>query len=211
MKCDIVLAGVGGQGVLSMAGLIGRAAILEGLHAKQSELHGMAQRGGAVQAHLRISDRPIASDLIPQGTAALLLSLEPVEALRYLSSLARDGMLVTAADPFVNIPNYPNLASLLACIRGLPRAVVVEAGRLAEEAGDLLTVNTVMVGAAARWLPMRIETLERAVEETFAPKSKLAVDVNRAAFIAGLRSAAWVDRSPRPPRSPEPHDKASLP
>jgi indolepyruvate ferredoxin oxidoreductase beta subunit len=190
MKYDIVLAGVGGQGVLSMAALIGRAAITEGLVAKQSEVHGMAQRGGAVQAHLRLADGPIESDLIANGTAALILSLEPVEALRYLPSLSPSGCVVTAAAALVNVPDYPDPEVVRSRIRSLPRAVVVDAERLAEEAGDLMSVNTVMVGAAAHLLPLRVESLEQAVARTFGPKGERMLRVNLAAFLAGRRAAS---------------------
>ena len=189
MKFDIVLAGVGGQGVLSMAGLIGRAALAEGLFVKQSEVHGMAQRGGAVQAHLRLSDRPVESDLIPRGTADLILSLEPVESLRYLASLSPNGALVTSSAPFLNIKDYPHIDSVLATVHTLPRAIVVEADRIALEAGDTLTVNTVMVGAAARLLPLRLESIEKAVRDTFSRKGEAVVASNLAALRGGEAAA----------------------
>lgn len=190
MKYDIVFSGVGGQGVLSMAAVIGQAAIAEGLHAKQSEVHGMAQRGGTVQAHLRLSDGPIASDLIPYGCADLILSLEPVEGLRHLQWLDPRGTLVTAAEPYLNIADYPEVSGILQRIRELPHARVVEAARLAEQAGDLQAVNTVMVGAAASLLPFHRDALERAVTDTFARKGEAALRVNRAAFEAGWKAAA---------------------
>jgi indolepyruvate ferredoxin oxidoreductase beta subunit len=189
MKYDILLSGVGGQGVLSMAAVIGRAAVDEGLGAKQSEVHGMAQRGGAVQAHLRLSDGPIASDLIPLGRADLILSLEPLEALRYIGHLAPDGVLISAANALVNIPDYPEVETVRRRIRALPRGVLIEAERLAEEAGDLQAVNSVMVGAASGFLPLPAAALERALEETFARKGETARAVNRAAFAAGRRAA----------------------
>ena len=193
MKFDILFAGVGGQGVLSMAAIIGRAAVAEGLQAKQSEVHGMAQRGGAVQAHLRLSDRPIASDLIGRGAADLILSLEPLESLRYLGYLSPQGALVTAAEPFANIPDYPDPAKLHAHVRSLPRGVVIEAERLASEAGDAQTVNTVMVGAASPFLPMNPEHLEAAVRENFARKGEAMVNLNLAAFRAGRAAAKGLD------------------
>lgn len=189
MRFDILLAGVGGQGVLSMAALIGRAAIARDLRAKQSEVHGMAQRGGAVQAHLRLADGAIASDLIPAGGADLILSLEPVESLRYLAWLSPAGSIVTSSSPFPNFAGYPDVARVLAEVRRLPRAVIVDAERLALEAGDPLAVNTVMVGAASHVLPLPAETLERAVEETFARKGEALVEVNRRAFRAGREAA----------------------
>ena len=196
MKYDILFAGVGGQGVLSMAGVIGRAAVDEGLRAKQSEVHGMAQRGGAVQAHLRISDDLIESDLIPLGAADLVLSLEPVEALRYLSYLGPTGALITASNPYVNINDYPDLGVLLAQIRTLPRAVVVDAETLATAAGDVQAANTVMVGAAAHALPLAPESLEQAVAEMFERKGEAAVALNRKAFHLG-RDAAEAELATR--------------
>jgi indolepyruvate ferredoxin oxidoreductase beta subunit len=190
MTFDIIFAGVGGQGVLSMAAIIGRAALSEGLQAKQSEVHGMAQRGGAVQAHLRLSDRTIESDLIPLGMADLILSLEPVESLRYLEQLSPSGTLVTAAKPFVNIPDYPDVEGVLAKVRSLPHAIVVDAEKLAMEAGDVQTLNTVMVGAVVRLLPLRVETIEKAVAATFASKGNVVIQANLAALRAGGQAAA---------------------
>jgi indolepyruvate ferredoxin oxidoreductase beta subunit len=190
MKFDIVLAGVGGQGVLSMAGLIGRAAVIEGLTAKQSEVHGMAQRGGAVQAHLRLARSAIESDLIPRGSAHLILSLEPIEGLRYLPWLSPDGTLVTSANMLVNIPDYPPADDVLRSVRALPHALLIEAEQLAEAAGDLLAVNTVMVGAASALLPLATSSLETAVRQTFARKGERTLAANLAAFEAGRRAAA---------------------
>lgn len=188
MRYDILLAGVGGQGVLTMAAIIGRAALLEGLFVKQSEVHGMAQRGGAVQAHLRLSDQPIESDLIALGTAHLLLGLEPVESLRTLAWLAPHGTLVTASNPVRNVRGYPPPEAVLARIRALPHAVVVDAERVAAEAGDNLTVNTAMVGAAARLLPLRFESIEGGVRETFGRKDGSVLAAN----LLALRSGAAV-------------------
>jgi indolepyruvate ferredoxin oxidoreductase beta subunit len=190
MRYDIVLAGVGGQGVLSMAALIARGAVASGLVVKQSEVHGMAQRGGAVQAHLRLSDVPIESDLIPRGAADLILSLEPVEALRYLPWLSPEGTLVTSANAYVNIPDYPAPAAVLARVRSLPHAVVIEAEQLAEAAGDLLAVNTVMVGAASNLLPLDPVSLQEAVRTTFARKGERTLAANLAAFAAGREAGS---------------------
>lgn len=189
MKCDILFAGVGGQGVLSMAAIIGRAALSEGLYAKQSEVHGMAQRGGAVQAHLRLSDRRIESDLIPLGTADLILSLEPVESLRYVDYLAPAGTLVTSSQPFVNIPDYPDVQAVLARVRALPHAIVVDAERLARDAGDLQALNTVMVGAVVSLLPLQPDSIEKAVAATFASKGNEVIRLNLAALRAGQQAA----------------------
>lgn len=156
----------------------------------------MAQRGGAVQAHLRLSDRPIESDLIPLGTAELILSLEPVESLRYLAQLAPTGTLVTAANPFRNIPDYPDLEKVLARVRSLPRAIVVDAERLAMEAGDVQTLNTVLVGAAAHLLPLPAGSIEKAVSGTFARKGDFVLQANLAALRAGREAATRATAAP---------------
>jgi indolepyruvate ferredoxin oxidoreductase, beta subunit len=185
MTYDIILAGVGGQGVLSIATIIARAAMIDGLSVRQSEVHGMSQRGGGVQAHLRISDTPISSDLIPSGKADMVLSMEPLESLRYLSSLDPAGILVTAAEPFVNISDYPDLEKLYADIRKLPRSRIVKAEELAKEAGNLKSVNMVLIGAASASLPVSEKALAQSVHDTFAKKDPRLVDINMKALKLG--------------------------
>ena len=189
IKTDILFAGVGGQGVLSIASLIAAAAVSQKLQVKQGEVHGMAQRGGAVQACLRISDQPIHSDLVAQGTADAILSLEPVEALRYLPWLGPDGTVATALDPFTNIPNYPPMEEITAKLRQLPRVILVEAEHLAKAAGSVRTSNVVMVGACAHLLPMPPEVLEEMIRLMFERKGPKMVDVNLRAFAAGREAA----------------------
>src|SRR5574344_1858443 len=133
MKKDIILAGVGGQGILSIATVIGEAALKEGLFIKQAEVHGMSQRGGDVQSNLRISSEAIASDLIPQGGADLIISLEPMEALRYLPYLSKDGWIVTNTVPFVNIPNYPDQEKLISELKGRKNTILVDVDTIAKE------------------------------------------------------------------------------
>lgn len=194
MKFDIILAGVGGQGVLSLSSIIATAALDEGLFVKQSEVHGMAQRGGAVTAHLRLSNRPIESDLVPLGTASLVLSLEPLESLRYLDWLAPDGAVVTATQPVANISTYPSMDNLTAVIRRLPRAVLVDAAGIAKRAGLPQATNMVMAGAAAPLLPIRADTIERAVHTRFGRKGQAVIDQNLAAFRAGQEVGACTAR-----------------
>ena len=190
MKYDIIVAGVGGQGVLSVSAIIASSAMKEGLHVKQSEVHGMSQRGGAVLANLRLSDRPIASDLIPLGSAAMVLSMEPLESLRYLRFLDPSGAIVTASEPMVNISDYPPLDGLLASIKTLPNAVLIEAERLAREAGSVRATNMVMVGAASHRLPVQVATIEHFIENLFARKGERVVATNLKAFLSGREAAA---------------------
>ncbi|MFP3041563.1 indolepyruvate oxidoreductase subunit beta [Treponema primitia] len=190
MKRDIILAGVGGQGVLSIAAIIAQAAVSDGFSVRQSEVHGMAQRGGAVLAHLRLSDTTIASDLVPQGGADLVLSMEPVESLRYAAWLAPDGALVSAAEPFINIPDYPDMAVILKTIALFPVNRIVEAAELAKEAGLARAVNMVMVGAASTFLPLKPETLEATISAMFANKDSSVTEANKKAFNLGRTAAA---------------------
>jgi indolepyruvate ferredoxin oxidoreductase beta subunit len=189
MKFDIILAGVGGQGVLSVSAIIASSAMKEGLAVKQSEVHGMSQRGGAVLANLRISDAPIASDLIPRGSAALVLSMEPIESLRYLEYLAQDGTVVTATEPFVNISDYPPIEDVLAQVRRLPRAILIEAETLARQAGSARATNMVMVGAASHLLPVSFDSLQHFVQTMFAAKGAKVVETNLKALQAGREAA----------------------
>ena len=193
MTCDIVLAGVGGQGVLSIAAIIAGAAMADGLKVRQSEVHGMAQRGGAVSAHLRISDRPIHCDLIASGGADLILSMEPVESLRYLSFLKPEGAIVTAAEAFVNIPDYPELGQITAAILRQPRSRVIAAAELARKAGSARAVNMVIVGAASPFIPVDRASIEASIARLFGAKDATLVETNLKAFAAG-RAAGAADK-----------------
>jgi len=185
MKRDIILAGVGGQGILSIAAVIGMAAVESGLHLKQAEVHGMSQRGGAVQSHLRISDRPIASDLIPEGSCDMILSVEPMEALRYLPYLASDGWVVTSSKSFPNIADYPEEEALFKEIRKLRNHMIVDASAIARELGSQKVSNIVMLGAAAGMVGLPMESLKAAVNMLFGKKGEEVVQLNIKALEAG--------------------------
>jgi indolepyruvate ferredoxin oxidoreductase beta subunit len=178
MKIDIILAGVGGQGILSIASIVGYAAVKKGLYMKQAEVHGMSQRGGDVQSHFRLADREIYSDLIPQGQADLIISVEPMESLRYLPWLSEKGWLITNSRPFINIPNYPDEAVLMAELNKQPRKVVIDADRMAKEAGSARSANMVILGAASPFIQIEFEALENAVQEVFSKKGEDVVNIN---------------------------------
>jgi indolepyruvate ferredoxin oxidoreductase beta subunit len=190
MKQDIILAGVGGQGVLSIALIIARAAAAGGLTVRQSEVHGMAQRGGAVSAHLRLSDGTIAGDLAPRGGVDLIVSMEPLESLRYAEWLSPGGALITASEPFVNIETYPPIEEIKAAIGAFPASRIVDAGAMAKEAGSARAVNMVMTGAASVFLPIAAETLEKTIYDAFAGKA----EANIRAFGLGRAAALWTHR-----------------
>ena len=185
MKCDIVLAGVGGQGILSIATVLGFAALENNLYLKQAETHGMSQRGGAVQSYLRLSDKPIYSDLIPLGNADLILSVEPMESLRYLPYLSPNGYVVTNTTPFKNIENYPEIEDIMNEIKKLPRAVSINAEAIAKEIGNMKVSNMVILGAAIPFIDIAIDSIENGIREIFGRKGADIVKLNLRALHAG--------------------------
>jgi len=185
MKCDIVLAGVGGQGILSIATVLGFAALENNLYLKQAETHGMSQRGGAVQSYLRLSDKPVYSDLIPFGKADLILSVEPMESLRYLPYLSPKGYVVTNTTAFKNVTNYPEIELIMNEIKELPRAVAIDAEAIAKEIGNAKASNMVMLGAAMPFIDIDIESIENGIREIFGRKGEDVVNLNLKALHAG--------------------------
>lgn len=186
MKTDIILAGVGGQGILSIATILGDAALRNNLYLKQAEVHGMSQRGGDVMSCLRLSSDPIASDLIPRGKADMVISLEPMEALRYIDQLAPDGRVVTGCEPFVNIPNYPDIADVMAELEALPNVTVIAAEEIAKSVATPRSSNMALLGAAAPYIGLPAEMLEDSIRAIFGAKGEKIVEDNLAAFRAGL-------------------------
>jgi len=185
MKKDIILAGVGGQGILTIAALIGTAALQKNLNFKQAEVHGMSQRGGDVQSHLRISDQPIWSDLIPFGKADMILSVEPMEALRYLPYLAPDGWIISNSKPMLNIDNYPDLEAVYNAIKAIPHHLLIDADAIAKEVKAPQAMNVVMLGAATKYLGFENSEMEQAINSIFARKGEAIVEANLRAFQAG--------------------------
>lgn len=190
MKTDIILSGVGGQGILSIAAVIGMAAIDNDLFVKQAEVHGMSQRGGAVQSHLRISDQPLHSDLIPKGSCDMILSVEPMESLRYLPWLAETGWLVTNSKPFVNIDGYPDTGQLYKEIGKIENSLLIDADGIAAEVGSVKVSNMVMLGAASSWLGIGYESLESSIRAIFDRKGEEIIQINIRALRAGKEAAA---------------------
>lgn len=189
MKYDIIIAGVGGQGVLAVAATIARAAMEAGLAVRQSEVHGMAQRGGAVQSHLRLADGPIQSDIVGLAQADMILSMEPVESLRYLAWLKKGGRLVTDSNPFANIPDYPAAEWVAARVAAVPGSRMLDAKALAKKACNPKAANMVLVGAASASLPIGPEALVKAIRGLFGAKGEDIVEANLKAFALGREGA----------------------
>lgn len=189
MKIDFIIAGVGGQGIVSIAATIGYAAVEAGLFLKQSEVHGMSQRGGDVSSNLRLSDKEIYSDLIPKGKADIIISVEPMESLRYLPMLSPEGWLITNTKPYVNIPNYPDIDKLIAEIKKFPRHIAIDADGIAKELGSEKSANMVILGAASPFINMPFEKIENAVKTIFGKKGEDVVETNLKCLMAGREFA----------------------
>ncbi|MDZ4181701.1 MAG: indolepyruvate oxidoreductase subunit beta, partial [Candidatus Cloacimonadaceae bacterium] len=188
MKKDIILAGVGGQGILTIATIIGHAALKRGWNLKQAEVHGMSQRGGDVQSHLRLSSKPIWSDLIPMGKADMILSVEPMEALRYLPYLAEDGWIITNKTPFKNVAVYPELEAIFDEIRKIPNHVLIDADTIAKEVKANRSMNIVVLGAAIKYLGFSEAEIADAINAIFSRKGETIVEGNLRALSAGINS-----------------------
>lgn len=195
MKSDIILSGVGGQGILSIATVLGEAAINAGLYIKQAEVHGMSQRGGDVQSSLRISSNPIMSDLIPKGKADLIISLEPMEALRYLPYLGKTGWIITNSVPFVNIENYPDTGLLLAEVENSGNHVIIDVDAIAGAIGSPRSSNMVLLGAASPFIGIETEMIEEGIRMVFSRKGESIVETNLKAFCAGAEYARERNRN----------------
>lgn len=185
MKTDIILCGVGGQGILSIATIIGEAAMKENLYIKQAEVHGMSQRGGDVQSNLRISSNPINSDLIALGGADVIISMEPMEALRYLPFLNKNGWIITSSAPFVNIPNYPDLETIKADYKKLDHVIMIDIESMAKENNVPRSANVILLGAAQKALGIEYDKLEAAIQRVFARKGEAIVEQNIKALAIG--------------------------
>ena len=185
MKKEIILAGVGGQGILSIAAVIGMAALSSGLQLKQAEVHGKSQRGGDVHSNLRIADREIYSDLIPYGRADLIISVEPMESLRYLPWLSKDGWLISNNIPHINIPDYPDMEQIYLAIEAVGQHVLINADQIAKDLGMSRSANMVILGAASPWLGIKYDELENAIKNIFASNGAGIVGQNLKALAAG--------------------------
>ena len=189
MKADIILSGVGGQGILSIAATIGTAALQDGLYMKQSEVHGMSQRGGDVSSNMRVSDKPIHSDLIPKGKADVIISVEPMESLRYISCLKPDGWLITNSKPFKNISNYPDIEEIYKEIKKVKNHIIIDADQIAKDLGSGRSSNIVMLGAASPYIDMNFDSFKKALQSIFGSKGDDVVSMNIKALEKGKEFA----------------------
>ena len=188
MKTDIILAGVGGQGILSIAAAIGLAAIENNLFIKQAEVHGMSQRGGDVQSNLRISDKPIASDLIAHGCADIIIAIEPMESLRYLPYLSKNGRIISNITPYINIPNYPDIEKVISEITKNSANIIIDADAIAKQEGSPRSSNMVILGAASHFINIKFESIENAVRNLFITKGNDIAEANVRCLLEGRKA-----------------------
>ncbi|MFA7199355.1 MAG: indolepyruvate oxidoreductase subunit beta [Methanoculleus sp.] len=182
---DILIVGIGGQGTVLASNVLGEACIIENRTVRSAETHGMAQRGGSVESHVRIDGKH--GSLIVPGTADLLIAFDLLEALRYRHYLPAGGRLVVNRHLVVPTSVYqqgldvPETESILAALGDLD-VTCIDAAALAEEAGSVLSQNIVMLGAASGEIPLGTEALEEAVRRCVPKKT---VEVNTRAFRLG--------------------------
>lgn len=186
MKKDIIIAGVGGQGIISIAAVIGYSALELGLNVKQSEVHGMSQRGGEVQSHLRLSSKEIYSDLVPKGKADLVISVEPLESLRYLSWLSSEGWIITSVDPYINMLNYPDVQLILNEIKSFTNHIAIPASDIAKSIDAPKSANMIILGAAVPYIGIDIAHIEKGIEKLFDKKGSDVVQSNIKALRTGF-------------------------
>lgn len=183
MKYDVIISGVGGQGILAIATVLGRACLLHGLNIKQAEVHGMAQRGGAVQSHFRMSTSDIHSDVIAKNSADMILSMEPMESLRYLPWISKDGWLVTNSEAVINIPDYPNMDEVNSEIAKIENNLVFDGTSIAKEFGSSKGLNMAMLGAASAFIDIPEELFIKAIKDQFASKREDIIEGNVNTFV----------------------------
>lgn len=191
MELSIILAGVGGQGILTIAYMLDNAGLAKGFNFKQAEIHGMAQRGGAVQAHVRISDKELFSDLVPRGQADMILAVEPLEVGRYVDYLSKNGIVVASGDPYMNIPDYPKVEVLHEYLLNFPKIILLQATKAAKLAGSSKATNMVMLGAAIPFLPFEIQDFHPHIEKLFAIKGERMLNININALTLGYRMSRF--------------------
>ena len=181
----IVLSGVGGQGVLSLAQIVLEALRRSGFHALQSEIHGMSQRGGSVHAQVCFSEVPLTSPIIDEGCAELLIALEPLEALRYVAMLRMDGHLVVSEEPQVNMEGYPPLDDVYAALKAVRGAHLLDTEDLARRLNHRQAGGMALLGMASRHLPVPEATWHAVITERFEAKGARIIEKNLEAFEAG--------------------------
>ncbi len=199
MKLNVVIVGVGGQGALTTSGILARAAMKAGLNVITAETHGMAQRGGSVEVHVRIGD--VKAPLIPEGKADVMIALEPSEALRYSKFLNSKSIVILNTRKIIppsvtaGTGTYPELDEILTELRKItPRVIAVNASEIAEKAGNILATNVVVIGMLLGYFPMpfKIEHVEEVIREVMPDK---IVDLNLRALKMGYESTKSVQPS----------------
>lgn len=190
-KTNIVLTGVGGQGVITAANILGKAAVKAGVTVFVSEVHGMAQRGGSVNCTIRIGD--VSGPLVPSGSADVIVSTEPIEALRYIHFSNKDTKIITDISPVIPFTvstgedKYPDIEKVFKELEKYGKLYKIDAVKIAKDAGDIITKNIVLLGAlsAVDVIPFKVDILLDTILENVPAKYK---DMNKKAYENGLKA-----------------------
>jgi len=189
---NILITGVGGQGVILMSELLGKAAIVDGLSVRGSEILGMAVRGGSVTSIIRVGE-DVYGPLIPAGKCDIVIGLEPSEALRNASYLSKSGLVILNTVPIIPFTvslgrsSYPTLEQVVEKLNSIASKIIkLDAAQIAQEAGSLLAANVVMLGAllGTELLPLKVATINERIQARFAAK---VAPVNIKAFDLGYQ------------------------
>jgi len=184
---SVIIAGVGGQGAITVAQLVLGAAWKSGYYVLQSEVHGMSQRGGEVNAQIIFDKVPVTSPVVTQGEADLLIGIEPLETLRYLSQMSKDANIIASSEPVINMDNYPKIEIILEKIKSVEGAVLIDTLKAAKELNNKHAGNICILGAASKFLPIDNEVWEAVIRERFESKGEEVVMSNIKAFQYGKK------------------------
>ena len=181
----IIVAGVGGQGTITLAQLILGAAWRSKYHCLQSEVHGMSQRGGAVNAHIVFDSQPVTSPTIEEGSADLLIGMEPLETLRYVHMVKKEGNIISSLSPIVNMGNYPEESTVIDAVKKVDDIHLVDTDACSKELKNRHAGNVILLGMASKFLPMEQELWLSIFEERFKVKGDKIIQKNKEAFEYG--------------------------
>ena len=183
----VIVAGVGGQGAITLAQLVLGAAWKSGFFVHQSEVHGMSQRGGSVNAHILFDKKEVSSPVVMEGAGNLLIGMEPLETLRYLSLLRKDAEVVSSVIPIKNMAEYPDVDKILSELKSVPGVTLVDTDKYSKELSNKKAGNIILLGIASKHMPISKKMWHEVIKERFEGKGEKIIDKNIEAFEFGRK------------------------